>query len=82
MIEVIVKTITTCDRCGTTQEREGKKKFDYPPEGWANLSMIFRKADPDGQHGTGGRTIEMDLCPSCAAEVEQITKAEPKPTGQ
>lgn len=67
MIKVEVKTITTCDRCGDIDERQGE--HPEPPEGWANFGLNYRKANGESDH-----MPELILCPTCAAAVEEYAK--------
>ena len=66
--EISVKTIHTCDKCGTKIVREGD--LDRPPEDWAIFELNYYRAN-----GTSARHIKLDLCQRCARNVEFFAMA-------
>ena len=58
----IVKTITTCGRCGAVDEREGASGF-VPPIGWASLHLTRRDEGSGWTNNT--HLFREDICPAC-----------------
>ncbi len=69
-----VYTESICDRCGISIRRENASAF-VPEVEWAMLWLHYRAAG-SGWSG-GGRSLDVTLCPACAAAVEEFIKTKP-----